>query len=184
MLSFPLSSTLFTGLTMCFLLCPLEFQFGHKEESHGHNNSGGSKNSSCEQTLANLPAFAITSLFIQKKKGIVMLCRTTRISRRVSYQLLRFQRPVCFPRSNSTSTSHNGVNTSPDNPTIAEKQSTRRSGDRYPPARTAHIRFWEPVHTIADVWVVKRALEKKYGAILETYFFKVRIFLVSCPLHA
>lgn len=34
---------------------------------------------------------------------------------------------------------------------------------------------------MADVWSIKRAMEKKYGAILETHFFKVRLTLVFCP---
>jgi hypothetical protein len=110
-----------------------------------------------------------------------MLCRTARVSKGVAYRPLRCQRQAYFLRSNSTSTSQNEVNaSSPDNTpqeTTAEKQSSTgptHFGYQFPSNRTAHLRFWEPVHSIADVWVVKRAMEKKYGTILETYFFKVR----------
>ncbi|KAF9529710.1 hypothetical protein CPB83DRAFT_905832 [Crepidotus variabilis] len=45
-------------------------------------------------------------------------------------------------------------------------------GKEYPSLRTAVLRFWEPLHNVADVWTVKRSLEKKYGRILETHFLK------------
>jgi len=106
--------------------------------------------------------------------AIAMLCRTARVYNRVACRPLQCQRQPYFLRSNSTSPSHNNkVNTLAHD---TAKETEKKRGD-YPSTRTAHIRLWEPVHNMADVWSIKRAMEKKYGAILETHFLKVRLTL-------
>lgn len=114
-----------------------------------------------------------------------MLCSTARVTKH-AYRPLRCQPQTYFLRPKSTFTAHNRANILPNNasqePRTAEKQNGTSSinlADLYPSTRTAHIRFWEPILNVADVWVVKRAMEKKYGSILETYFLKVCVSLIS-----
>ena len=45
--------------------------------------------------------------------------------------------------------------------------------------RTAFIQTWEPIHGLADAWALLRAVERKYGKILEAQFVKVS--LQYCP---
>ena len=91
-------------------------------------------------------------------------------------------------RFSSTSTAHAPARVlADDTPAATTKWTTTKSvqrEDRHRPSadpstRTAHIRFWEPVCSVVDVWVAKRALEKKFGAILETHFLKVGFLAVS-----
>lgn len=42
-----------------------------------------------------------------------------------------------------------------------------------PPLRTAYLRTWEPLKNVGDAYVLLRALERKYGKVLEARFAKV-----------
>lgn len=41
--------------------------------------------------------------------------------------------------------------------------------------RTAFIQTWEPFHNLTDAWALLRALELKYGKIVEAQFIKVSL---------
>lgn len=45
--------------------------------------------------------------------------------------------------------------------------------------RTAFLQTWDPLHDIVDAWALLRAVERKYGKVLEAHFFKVS--LQYCP---
>ena len=44
-----------------------------------------------------------------------------------------------------------------------------------PPKRFAFIQTWEPFHSLADTWALLRAVERKYGKIVEVQFIKVSL---------
>ena len=46
-------------------------------------------------------------------------------------------------------------------------------------AVSAYIETWEPLHSVADAWTLLRAVELKYGKIVEAKFLKVS--LQYCP---
>ena len=41
--------------------------------------------------------------------------------------------------------------------------------------RTAFIQTWEPFHNLADAWALLRAIERKYGKVVEAQFIKVSL---------
>ena len=45
--------------------------------------------------------------------------------------------------------------------------------------RTAFIRTWEPFHSLAETYLLLRAVERKYGKVIEGHFLKVS--LQYCP---
>ena len=45
--------------------------------------------------------------------------------------------------------------------------------------RSAYIQTWEPLHNLADAWALLRAVERRYGKVLEAQFVKVS--LQYCP---
>jgi len=48
--------------------------------------------------------------------------------------------------------------------------------------QTAFVRTWDPLTSIVDVWALTRAVERKYGPILESHFIKVyRIVVLFLP---
>ena len=56
-------------------------------------------------------------------------------------------------------------------PTSEEEVTTEADPSR----RTAFIQTWEPFHNLADAWVLLRAVERKYGKVLEAQFIKVSL---------
>lgn len=44
--------------------------------------------------------------------------------------------------------------------------------------RTALIRTWKPFHNMADAWALVRAVERKYGKVVEAQFIKVQSSIV------
>ena len=128
-------------------------------------------------------------LSLHFNKNFGMLARKIRISKySFPYRPVHYQRLHYIIRFSSTSTAHAPLRVLADGtPAATTKWTTTKSVQRedrhrpsaqHPSTRTAHIRFWEPVCSVVDVWVVKRALEKRFGAILETHFLKVGFLAV------
>lgn len=65
--------------------------------------------------------------------------------------------------------------------TVAEDSQLRRR----PPLRTAYIKTWEPLKNLGDVYTLLRALERKYGKVVDARFAKVRacVLFTHTPVH-